>query len=194
LKKNLPKLASGIKILFEKYSIDENAYQSFADALAEIQRKVLQGVDISSLFDSDLLCSGELRAVLENIDAERQGRFSDTRQIGADHMELSSMSSAPLLPPEQCPSAEAAAQLVEQIKIGQWWNFVIDGEMFFCEYRFYFSALDKLVFFDRSGAKLFERSRNDIIADVQNGCAMPAQTLGGLQDALRMAIAAFART
>lgn len=193
LKKNLPKLASGIKILFEKYSIDENAYQSFADALAEIQRKVLQGVDISSLFDSDLLCSGELRAVLENIDAERQGRFSDTRQIGADHMELSSMSSAPLLPPEQCPSAEAAAQLVEQIKIGQWWNFVIDGEMFFCQYRFYFSALDKLVFFDRGGAKLFERSRNDIIADVQNGYAMPAQTLGGLQDALHMTITAFAR-
>jgi hypothetical protein len=193
LKKNLPKLAAGIKVLFDKYSIDENAYQSFADALAEIQRKVLQGIDISGLFDSDLLCSGELRAVLENIETECQGRFSDTRQIGADHMELSSMSTAPLLPPERCPAADVAAQLVEQIKIGQWWNFVIDGEMYFCEYRFYFSALDKLVFFDRSGAKLFERSRNDIINDAHNGYATPTQVLGGLQDALKMAIAAFVR-
>jgi len=194
LKKNLPKLASGIKILFDKYSIDENAYQSFADALAEIQRKVLQGIDVSGLFDSDLLCSGELRAVLENIEAERHSRFSDTRQIGADHMVLSSMSTAPLIPAERCPTAAEAARQVEKIRAGQWWNFVIDGEIYFCEYRFYFSALDKLVFFDRSGAKLFERSRNDFINDVQNGYAMPAPMLEGIKDALHMAMTAFSRT
>jgi len=192
LKKNLPKLAAGIKMLFEKYSIDENAYQSFADALAEIQRKVLQGIDVASLLDSDLLCTEEIRTILEHIDTERGSRYLEMQAIGADHITNAAMSVSPLIAADDCPSPAEAAKLLDDIKIMQWWIFIIDGEHCFCEYRYYFAALDKLVFIDRAGKKLFERARRDIINDMHTGYAAPTTLITGIDDAITRAIAAFA--
>ena len=68
-------------------------------------------------------------------------------------------------------NSKEALKILLTIESGTWLNYQINGELKHCKVTFYSSVLGKYTFIDRMGNKLFDRKRDDLLLDIQNGYA-----------------------
>ncbi|MCX4029604.1 DUF1631 family protein [Endozoicomonas sp. SM1973] len=72
--------------------------------------------------------------------------------------------------PDRLSTAEAIS-LVNKVRTGTRMNYMIKGEFTRCKVAFHSASLEKYIFTNNHGFKLFERSRADLLVDIQNGYA-----------------------
>ncbi|MDE1460788.1 DUF1631 family protein [Spartinivicinus poritis] len=72
--------------------------------------------------------------------------------------------------PDRLSMAESIS-LVNKVRTGTRMNYMIKGEFTRCKVAFHSASLEKYIFTDNHGFKLFERSRADLLVDIQNGFA-----------------------
>ncbi|WP_163833757.1 DUF1631 family protein [Spartinivicinus ruber] len=90
--------------------------------------------------------------------------------------------------PDRLSMAETLS-LVNKVRTGTRMNYMIKGEFTRCKVAFHSPSLEKYVFTDNHGFKLFERSRDDLLLDIQNGYAKVLENQFTFDSALESVVA-----
>ncbi|MCP5170231.1 MAG: DUF1631 family protein [Hahellaceae bacterium] len=170
LLRTLPQLLIALNNFFKKHAIQQEVQTLLAKQITEIQKSILAGRDGDSLTDQDLSYSDEIHQLVNAIRAASRDAYREKNVIGRDHS-----SAAPFV-------ADARCEMPEQ---GQWLAYLVNHTPVFCKYAYHFSPLDKLVFVNWEGEKLFERDTKEVQADLSRGYAKPLEMPIPFESAMR---------
>ncbi len=169
----LPKLLGKLSEFCKKHRIPLDVQSLIIKQLNEIQTLIVAGKDGSSLRDEDLSETNTIQYLLDKIKAETKESYRQKQIIGHEHS-----TPAPFTP-------NAEAKLLEP---GQLVAYIVDEQILMCKYVYHFEPLDKRVFVNWEGQKLFERETHLVKQDLAKGYAKPLGLPVPIESALRYVI------
>lgn len=174
LTEDLPMIAGKLSQFLSENNISQERKQVFIDQLQEIQILLLRGKSLKDLDDDDLAHTFDIDLIIDDYESEMVADI-DTARIGSEHRKSSNAEKLELTPARKRPSHASAKAFVDNLAIGQWMNFIVDGQRTPCVVSYFSRQKESLTFCDRHNQKLFERKKSEIIEDLVSGFACPLE-------------------
>ncbi len=183
LTEELPTIAAklGQFLLEQKVSLERK--ELLVNQLLEIQRLLAQGKTLRDLDDDELSHTFDIDMVIDEYESEVVGDI-DTARIGSEHRNAPGAERLTLIPKYKRPKPATAQAFVDNLVIGKWMNFIVDGRRTPCTPSYFSRQKGTYTFCDRHNQKIFERKKEEIVNDILAGFACPLENTLNFEDNL----------
>ena len=171
---DLSSIAKAISKLLISQNFEQEWINTFIDQFLELQKILASNTTLSDLDDDDLSHTFAIDMIIDDYDSEMVADI-ETDIIGHEHQQSKNINNLILIPELKRLNEAQSQLLVENLQLGQWMIFIIDGEKTPAVMSYLSHHSQAYTFCDRHHQKLFERTKPDIVKDITSGLACPLE-------------------